>query len=90
MNKTDLAAAVAKKTGMSKKDSEKAVNALTEAIAVALASGNKVCLLGFGTFEVKERAARTGRNPKTKEQISIPPYKAPVFKASKMLKETIS
>ena len=82
MNKTELIAAVAEKAGMTKKDAERAVNA-------ALAAGDRVQLSGFGIFEVKEREARTGRNPRTKETIQIPASKAPVFKASSALKATV-
>lgn len=87
MNKAELVAAVAEKTALSKKDSEKAVNAAFEAITAALVGGDKVQLVGFGAFEVKERNARVGRNPKTKEAIEIPATTIPVFKAGKALKE---
>ena len=90
MNKTELVAAVAEKTGMSKKDSEKAVNAAFDSITEALAAGEKVQLVGFGAFEVKERNARVGRNPKTKETIEIPASRAPVFKPSKALKDSLA
>ena len=90
MNKTELVAAVAEKTGMSKKDSEKAVNAAFDSITEALAAGEKVQLVGFGAFEVKERNARVGRNPKTKETIEIPATTVPVFKAGKALKDKVS
>ena len=90
MNKTELIAAVAEKTGMSKKDSEKAVNAAFDTITEALAAGDKVQLVGFGAFEVKERGARIGRNPKTKEEIEIPATRVPVFKAGKVLKDAVS
>ena len=90
MNKTELISAVAEKAGLSKKDSEKAINATVEAITEALAGGEKVQLVGFGAFEVKTREAHMGRNPKTKEAINIPASKNPVFKASKVLKEEIS
>ena len=90
MNKTELIAAVAEKAGMSKKDSDKAVNAVFESITAALTEGDKVQLVGFGTFEVKERAARTGRNPRTKEEIEIPASKLPVFKAGKALKDAVA
>ena len=90
MNKTELVAAVAEKTGMSKKDSEKAVNAAFDSITEALAAGEKVQLVGFGAFEVKERNARVGRNPKTKETIEIPASKYPVFKAGKVLKDKVA
>ena len=90
MNKTELIAAVAEKTGLSKKDSEKAVNAAFDTITEALAAGDKVQLVGFGAFEVKERGARIGRNPKTKEEIEIPATRVPVFKAGKVLKDAVS
>ena len=90
MNKTELVAAVAEKTGMSKKDSEKAVNAAFDSITEALAAGEKVQLVGFGAFEVKERSARIGRNPKTKESIEIPASVVPVFKAGKALKDAVA
>ena len=86
MNKAELIAAVAEKAGLSKKDSEAAVTAALDAITAALEDGDKVQLVGFGSFEVKSRAARTGRNPKTKEAIEIPASKVPVFKAGKVLK----
>ena len=79
MNKTDLIDAVAKKTKLSKKDSELAINAVLNTISDTLAEGEKVVLVGFGTFEVRQRAARKGRNPSTKEEIHIPASKAPVF-----------
>ena len=85
MNKTELIAAVAEKAGMSKKDSEKTVNAVFESITAALAEGDKVQLVGFGTFEVKERGARIGRNPRTKEEIEIPASRVPSFKVGKAL-----
>ncbi len=89
MNKAELIAAVAEKIGMSKKDSEKAVNATFETIADAMAAGDKVQLVGFGVYEVKTRSARVGRNPKTKEEIQIPASRVPVFKAGKALKEAV-
>ena len=89
MNKTELIAAVADKTELSKKDSEAAVTAVFEAIAEALAQQEKVQLVGFGSFEVKTRAERVGRNPKTKEAIQIPASKAPVFKPGKALKDAV-
>ena len=89
MNKTDLVAAVAAKAEISKKDAEAAVAAVVSSITEALADGDKVALVGFGTFEVKERAARTGLNPRTKEKIEIPASKAPAFKAGKALKDAI-
>jgi DNA-binding protein HU-beta len=89
MNKTDLVAAVAAKAEISKKDAEAAVAAVFGAITDALADGDKVSLVGFGTFEVKERAARTGLNPRTGEKLSIPASKAPAFKAGKALKDAV-
>ncbi len=89
MNKTELIAAVAAAAELSKKDAEKAVNAFVGEITKALKKGDKVSLVGFGTFEVKERAARTGINPRTKETIKIAACKAPVFKAGKTFKESI-
>lgn len=89
MNKTELIAAIAGKAEISKKDAEKAVNAFIGEVTAALKNGEKVSLVGFGTFEVKNRPARTGRNPRTKEAIEIPASKAPVFKAGKPFKESI-
>ena len=90
MNKADLVAAVAEKAGISKKDNEKAVNAAFDAITAALVAGDKVQLVGFGAFETKERSARVGRNPKTKEEIQIPASRVPAFKAGKALKDAIA
>ena len=90
MNKSELVAAVAAKTGLSKKDGEKAVNAAFEAITEALVKGEKVQLVGFGSFETKERNARVGRNPKTKEEISIPATRVAAFKAGKALKDVVA
>lgn len=90
MNKTDLINAVAAKAEISKKDADKAVSAVFDAVAEALAAGDKVQLIGFGTFEVKERAAREGRNPKTGETITIAAAKAPAFKAGAALKNAIN
>lgn len=90
MTKADLITVVAQKTNLSKKDSEKAVAAMLDTITETLASGEKVSLVGFGTFEVKERAAREGINPRTKEKIIIPASKLPSFKAGKALKEDVS
>ena len=90
MNKADLVAAVAEKTGISKKDSEKAGNAAFDAITAALVAGDKVQLVGFGAFETKERSARVGRNPKTKEEIQIPASRVPAFKAGKALKDAVA
>ena len=89
MNKAELIAEVAVKTGLSKKDSEKAVNAALDTIAVSLEKGEKVQLVGFGVFDVKERGVRMGRNPKTKEEIEIPASRVPQFKAGKALKEAV-
>lgn len=90
MNKAELVAAVAEKAGLSKKDSEKAINAAFDSITAALVGGEKVQLVGFGAFEVKERNARVGRNPKTKEEIQIPASRVPVFKAGKALKDVVA
>lgn len=89
MNKAELINAVADKTNLTKKDAEAAVSAVIEVITETLAKDEKVQLVGFGSFEVKSRAARIGRNPRTKEQISIPASKLPVFKAGKALKDSI-
>ncbi len=90
MNKTELISAVAEKAGLSKKDSEKAVNAVIDTIVETMKAGDKVTLVGFGAFEAKERAARIGRNPQNKQEIRIPATRIPVFKAGKALKETIA
>ncbi|MEG2377732.1 MAG: HU family DNA-binding protein [Clostridia bacterium] len=90
MNKTELINAIAENAGFSKKDSEKFLNSTIDVITEALHSGDKVQLVGFGAFDVKNRAARTGRNPKTKEAITIPASKSPVFKAGKALKDAIA
>ncbi|MBR5478685.1 MAG: HU family DNA-binding protein [Clostridia bacterium] len=90
MNKTELIAKVAETAGFSKKDAEKAINATVDAITAALVAGDKVQLVGFGSFEVKCRAERMGRNPKTKEAIKIPASKSPIFKAGKGLKDAVS
>ena len=90
MNKMELIAKVAETTGTSKKDSEKAVAAVLDAITGALAEGDKVQLVGFGTFEVKERAARTGRDPRTGNAIEIAASKLPSFKAGKALKDAVA
>ncbi len=89
MNKTDLVAAVAAKAEISKKDAEASVSAVFDAITEALQEGDKVALAGFGTFDVKVRAARTGLNPRTKETIQIPETKVPSFKAGKPLKDAV-
>ena len=90
MNKTELVAEVAKKCGLSKKDAEKAVTASFDTIAEALCQGDKVQIVGFGGFETKQREARMGRNPKTKESIEIPAATVPVFKAGKALKDKVA
>ena len=90
MNKTELVAAIAEKTGLTKKDAEGAVKAFTDTVAAQLKAGDKIQLVGFGTFEVAERAARTGKNPQTKEEIQIPASKAPKFKAGRALKDTVN
>ena len=90
MNKAELINAVAEKADLSKKDCEAAVNAAIDVITAALADGDKVQLVGFGAFEVKTRAERVGRNPKPREEISIPASKVPVFKAGKALKDAVS
>ena len=90
MNKTELIAAVAEKSGLSKKDSEKAVSAVLDAVTEALVAGDKVQLVGFGTFDVKERAARVGRNPKTKEEIQIPASRVASFKVGKALTDAVA
>ena len=89
MNKTELVAAVAAKAGISKKDADAAVAAVFASVTDALANGDKVQLIGFGTFEVKERAARTGHNPKTGEAIEIAAAKVPSFKAGAALKDAV-
>ena len=90
MNKTELVAAIAKKTELSKKDAEKALKAFTDVVAEELKKGEKIQLVGFGTFEVTERAAREGRNPRTGEMMSIADSKAPKFKAGKALKDIVN
>ncbi len=90
MNKAELVAAVAEKSELTKKDAEKAVNAVVASVTEALKKGDKVQVVGFGTFEVRQRAAREGLNPATKEKIQIPATKAPVFKAGKALKESVN
>lgn len=90
MNKADLVAAVAAKTGETKKSAEASVDAFVSVVKEALKKGDKVQLVGFGSFEVRKRAARKGRNPQTKEEIKIPASKAPVFKAGKQLKELVN
>ncbi|MDY3973291.1 HU family DNA-binding protein [uncultured Veillonella sp.] len=90
MNKTELITVVAQKTELSKKDAEKAVKAVFETVADELAKGEKVQVIGFGTFEVRERAAREGRNPLSGEVIKIAASKSPAFKAGKQLKELVN
>ena len=90
MNKTELIAIAAENTGMTKKDTERVLNAAIDAITTALIRGDKVQLSGFGTFETKDREARIGRNPHTKEAVEIPATRVPAFKASKTLKDTIA
>ena len=90
MNKTELVANVAEKAGLSKKDAEKALSAVIESVEEALVEGDKVQLIGFGTFEVKDRAARTGRNPQPGKEIKIAASRNPVFKAGKALKDAVN
>ena len=89
MNKVEFIAAIAEKSGLSKKESEVALNAITEAIVDGLKAGEKIALVGFGTFEAKDRAARVGRNPKTGEEIQIAASRVPAFKAGKMFKDAL-
>ena len=90
MNKAELVMAIAEKTQMTKKDSEAALLAALEAMTEALADGERVQLVGFGSFEVKTRAERLGRNPQTGEEVTIPAGKSPVFKAAKSLKDAVN
>lgn len=90
MNKTELIANIAEKAGLSKKDAEKALNAAVETVTAALADGEKVQLVGFGTFEVRAREARIGRNPRTKEIVEIPATSIPAFKAGQALKNAVA
>ena len=90
MNKATLIAKVAEKSELSKKDSESALNSLIEVISDAMAKGEKVQLIGFGTFEAKDRPARVARNPRTGEEVKIAAYKAPAFKAGKALKDKVN
>ena len=90
MNKTELIAAVAEKANLSKKDAEAAVSAVLDAVTDELVKGGKVQLIGFGSFEVRERAAKQGRNPKTGEAMQIPPTKVPAFKAGNALKNAVA
>ena len=90
MNKTELIAIVAENAGMTKKDTERVLNAAIDAISLALVKGEKVQLSGFGTFETKNREERIGRNPHTKEAVTIPATRVPSFKASKALKDNVA
>lgn len=90
MNKAELVAAVAEKAGISKKDADKAVAAVIDSVVDTLKAGDKVQLIGFGTFEIRERAARTGINPQTKATIKIAASKTPVFKAGKAFKDAVA
>ena len=90
MNKTELVAAMAERAEISKKDAEAALKAFTDVVAEELNKGEKIQLVGFGTFEVSERAARTGRNPQTGAEMEIPASKAPKFKAGKALKDMVN
>ena len=90
MNKTELIAAVAEKAGISKKDADNSVNAVLDVIVETLASDEKVQLVGFGTFEVRSRSARQGRDPRTKSPITIPASKVPAFKAGKAFKDSVA
>ena len=90
MNKTEIIAAAAEASGMTKKDAERVITAALATVTAALAKGDKVQLSGFGIFEVKEREARVGRNPRTKETIQIPATRVPAFKASKSLKDAVA
>ena len=90
MNKTELINAIAEKAGLSKADAKKALDAFVCSVEETLAKGDKLTLVGFGTFEVRERAARTGKNPRTGEKIQIAASKNPVFKAGKALKDAIN
>lgn len=89
MNKTELIAAIAEQAGLSKKDAEAALNAFTDIVGKTLKKGDKIQLVGFGTFEVSKRSARTGRNPQTGDTIKIKASKAPKFKAGKALKDLV-
>ena len=90
MNKSELIAAISAKTGETKKEAEATLNAFVEVITNALVEGDKVQLVGFGSFEVRKRAARKGRNPQTKQEIKIPASKSPVFKAGKAFKDVVN
>ncbi len=90
MNKTELIAIISENTGVAKKDAEQVLNAAIDAITAAMVNGDKVQLSGFGTFESKQREARVGRNPHTKEAIEIPATRVPAFKASKVLRDAVA
>lgn len=90
MNKAELSGAIVAKTGLTKKEAEKVINAVVDVISESLKAGEKVQIVGFGSFEVKERPARTARNPRTGEEIMIDASKAPVFKPGKALKDTVN
>jgi len=90
MNKTELINAIAAKSGLSKKNSGAALDAFISTVQETLKAGDKVVLVGFGTFEVRKRAARKGRNPQTKQEITIPASNAPVFRAGKILKDSVN
>jgi DNA-binding protein HU-beta len=90
MNKAELITAVAEKAGLSKKDTEKVINATFDSITAELVAGEKVSLVGFGSFDVKLRGERIGRNPRTKEEVTIPASRVPQFKAGKALKDAVS
>ena len=90
MNKAELVSMMSAKSNLTKKDSESALNAFIETVQTALQNGEKIQLVGFGTFEVRQRSARNGVNPRTKQSIKIPASKAPVFKAGKALKESVN
>ena len=90
MNKTDLIAKIAEGADLTKKDAEKALNAFVDSVESALKAGDKVQLVGFGSFEVRARAARKGRNPQTKQEITIPASKVPIFKAGKAFKDAVA
>ena len=90
MNKTELVAEVSEKAGLTKRDAEAAVKAIVDSVTEALAKGDKVQLVGFGTFEVREHAPRTGRNPRTGGTMEIPASKAPAFKAGQALKDAVN
>lgn len=90
MNRSELVAAVAEKAGLAKKDADTALTGILESMTEALKKGDKIQLVGFGTFEIRERAARTGLNPQTKEKVQIPASKAPAFKPGKALKDSVN